>query len=195
MICLFVVPFFFPSHEYIYIGTIGKALGRQGEKVTYALKLMKKEYHHYQQFLLIQEDEENKIRKGTTLPKSPSIKQYSNSNLKNSNVTSTPNVFSTMKQSVERYNQYRKDAIQARWELMVHRQAIGCIVNNQQYVMEHYPIPEAIILPIQYSSNCTNNKDHPDSGSSSVQQQPQQPIKKKKFTDQLDWWQTIGRWK
>jgi hypothetical protein len=52
-----------------------------------------------------------------------------------------------LQQCIKRYNQYRQDAIHARWELLVHRQAAGFIVHNHEYVMKHYPIPAAFVLP------------------------------------------------
>jgi hypothetical protein len=79
------------------------------------------------------------------------------------------------------YNKHRQQAIQARWELMVHRQAAGFIVNNHQHVMEHYPIAEA--LPIDNDDDQETKSEH------------NTRKEKKKFKDQLDWWQRVGRWK
>eukprot|EP00977_Amphora_coffeiformis_P003712 scaffold715_cov164-Amphora_coffeaeformis.AAC.9 len=82
--------------------------------------------------------------------------------------------------SAKRYNEIRKQAIQARWELMVHRQAAGFIVNNHKYVMDHYPISEALPLSTSEAAERTS--------------EPSKSKPKKKFGDQLDWWQKIGRW-
>lgn len=69
-------------------GTIGKALGRQGEKIRYAVQRMSAQFQTYQDLLEIHETMDH------------------------------PNVQSCAVQ----YNEIRKQAIQARWELMVHRQ-------------------------------------------------------------------------
>jgi hypothetical protein len=78
-----------------------------------------------------------------------------------------------------RFNERRREAVKARWELIVHRQAIGMIVNNHEFVMNHYPIPEAI--PVTEPGKNLQNKPP--------------PAAQKKFGDQLDWWQRVGRWK
>ena len=92
-------------------------------------------------------------------------------------------------QAAKHFNQVREQAVQARWELIVHRQAVGFIVNNHSYVMKQYPIAEAIPIVI-------TPKDDND-GDGGLQQQPNDKKKKnqQKFGDQLDWWQRIGRWR
>lgn len=127
-------------------GTIGKALGKQGDKILNSLRRMSDEFQKYETLLETHETIDH-----------PDVQA-----------------------SAIRYNEIRKQAIQARWELMVHRQAAGFIVNNHQYVMEHYPISEALPL----SANEEANK--PSSSKENA---------KKKFGDQLDWWQRIGRWR
>lgn len=81
----------------------------------------------------------------------------------------------------KRHNEYRKQAITARWELVVHRQAVGMIVNNHKFVHDIFPIGDA--LPDQY-----------DGGDETVVAEIK-PDAPKKFGDQLDWWQSVGRWK
>ena len=76
----------------------------------------------------------------------------------------------------------RKQAVQARWELMVHRQAAGFVVDNHRHVQKHYPISEALPLSTSEEAN------QPSS-------QPSKDKPRKKFGDQLDWWQKIGRWR
>jgi len=74
-----------------------------------------------------------------------------------------------------RYNEFRKMAKQARWELLVHRQAVGFIVNNHNVVHETFPIGE----PLPMNPN-------------------EKPVVKEEFTkygDQRDWWERVGRWK
>jgi len=88
----------------------------------------------------------------------------------------------TRTESARRFNAHRRDALQARWELTVHRQAAGFLVHNHKYVTESYPIGPA--LP---ETEDTTAKDVPP--------KPAKEKKKKQFTDQLDWWQRIGRWR
>jgi len=126
-------------------GSIGKALGRQGDKILRAVQLMNQEYQIYH-------------------------------NVQSCDVP-------TRQRAAQKYNEYRKEALQARWELTVHRQAAGFIVNNHNYVTAQYPI--APKLP--------ENID--DNNSGATKEQEAEIPKKKQFTDQLDWWQRIGRWR
>lgn len=129
-------------------GTIGKALGKQGDKIFRGVHRMKEEFGRYEQALQQHETLDH------------------------------PEVQS----SAKRYNEIRKEAIQARWELMVHRQAAGFIVNNHKYVMQHYPISEA--LPLSNSEAAERLSEESSAAKP-----------KKIFGDQLDWWQRIGRWR
>ena len=101
------------------------------------------------------------------------------------------NFHSDILNSARNYNEYRKQALQARWELIVQRQAAGFIVNNHNYVTEQYPIPEA--LPSHAENDETGNTMNDTStklASSSMEKD-----KKIKFTDQLQWWERVGRWR
>jgi DNA gyrase/topoisomerase IV subunit A len=133
-------------------GSIGKALGKQGQKIRLYVQLMQQEYQRYETLLQQTAEDQQTIRK-------------------------------ELAEVALAYNEHRKQAIQARWELMVHRQAAGFIVNNHQHVMEHYPIAEA--LPIDYD----DKENLPKSESTRKEKKMQQ------FGDQLDWWQRVGRWK
>ena len=136
-------------------GTIGKALGKQGDKILTALQRMQEEFQNYQELLAMHETVHH-----------PAVQACA-----------------------VRFNNVRKQAIQARWELMVHRQAAGFIVNNHKYVMEHYPIAQA--LPV-----CNDDDDDDDDDDDNDINQPAASLpKKKQFGDQLDWWQRIGRWR
>lgn len=126
-------------------GSIGKALGKQGEKVVMYLRAMEQERKRYYQLLENHEPTHQVVI-----------------------------------DSIHKHNTYRKDCINARWELMVHRQAVGFIVGNQKYVTETFPIGEP--LPVPYSS--TNEKTSDEKNE-----------RRKVFGDQLDWWQRIGRWR
>ena len=138
------------------MGTIGKALGKQGEKINMYRRAMAQEYQRYQEVLSNIEEEGCNEEHST---KSQRL----------------------LLESAQKFNQYRKDAIQARWELMVHRQAAGFLVNNHKFVMEKFPIVEA--LP----------EDEVSTGEDMEPKSTAPPPKT--FGDQLDWWQRVGRWR
>lgn len=88
---------------------------------------------------------------------------------------------SVLRESAITHNEYREECLKARWELMVHRQAAGFVVGNHKIVQEKYPIGDA--LPMA------------EAGEISEEGGSQEVTKPKQFTDQLDWWDRIGRWK
>lgn len=90
--------------------------------------------------------------------------------------------------SGHKYNDARERAIKARWELLVHRQAVGFTVGNHSYVHNAFRIPD--ILPVKLDDLKPNN----ETLQQKIQSENAVP-KKEKFGDQLDWWQKIGRWK
>lgn len=139
-------------------GTIGKALGKQGQKVLLYARLMDEQRQKHAN--LVEQLTESSQEQNSTCQLEEEIEACA--------VT---------------HNEYRKECLHARWELIVHRQAVGFIVGNHKYVTEKFPIAEA--LPVQ--------EDYLDESSSGDNQKPQEA--KKSFTDQLDWWQRIGRWK
>ena len=88
-----------------------------------------------------------------------------------------------------RYNDARERAIKARWELLVHRQAVGFTVGNHSYVHNTFRIPNALSPKLEdLMPNDSLQQNNPAEEVVSEQE-------KKKFGDQLDWWQRIGRWK
>ena len=80
-------------------GTIGKALGKQAQKIVAALRQMNEQYIRYEALL---ENEENGLDM-----ESPEVVEVA-----------------------KKYNFYRKQAHQYRWELIVHRQAVGFTVGT-----------------------------------------------------------------
>lgn len=126
-------------------GTMGKALGRQGEKILYAMKLMRLEREKYEELVVNDKHPLNSTE---------------------------------VVDCAKLHNEYRKEAVTARWELTVHRQAVGFIVNNHKFVQDNFPIGEA--LPIHDGETEIVDKKKPS---------------ETKFGDQLDWWQSVGRWK
>jgi ribosome-binding ATPase YchF (GTP1/OBG family) len=138
-------------------GTIGKALGKAGEKITRAIRSMEEEKLLYNQWLK------------THIHDDDSTKNMSDGEREE------------IEMIVTRYNNFRKQALQARWELIIHRQAIGFTVNNQKTVFDTYPIHEPLVVPFQVEEDTNEQERSKES--------------KKQFTDQLDWWQRIGRWR
>jgi hypothetical protein len=183
-------------------GTIGRALGKQGEKVLRAVRSMQQEYREYERLtsllLLQQRAEPQEEEDGATTTKEMS-----------SNNETNHVVVEALHKTVQKYNHYRDQAVTARWELTVHRQAAGCIVGNHQYVQNAYPIGAKLVVPPNLLLNrlgrrgrCggadgtgDNNVQTTTTTTTTPQLQHGGEMKKKKFTDQLDWWQNIGRWK
>jgi hypothetical protein len=127
-------------------GTMGKALGKQGDKILSALRRMQQQRDEYDDLVHHQQ---------------------------------VPVTAARVVECAQRHNEYRKEAITARWELVVHRQAVGMIVNNHKFVHDTFPIDEA--LPVHDGETSVEEKKT-DTG-------------KKKFGDQLEWWQSVGRWR
>jgi ABC-type uncharacterized transport system substrate-binding protein len=150
-------------------GTIGKALGKQGQKIMMYTKLMEEHKQKYEQ-LMEQYDASVVV-----------VDKNKNDMTTSTNSSRTNHHIATaIQECVNDHNKYRKDCIQARWELIVHRQAVGFIVGNHQYVISTFPIGEALPEWDGCSMKTTTSTPAPS---------------KKVFGDQLDWWQKVGRWK
>ena len=140
-------------------GAIGKALGKQGDKVLIAIRKMKEEHLQYIEHI-----------------KNQSYEQAL--------------------QAALSYNEARKNAIKARWELLVHRQAVGFTVDNHSVVHSTFPIGPALpskiddITPKIDGDGTTTKQANADVTTTSSEQ-PQKKI----WGDQLSWWQRVGRWK
>jgi len=135
-------------------GTIGRALGKQGEKVNMYLRAMEHERRAYHRLV---EDER---------------RDYGDA---------------SVAEAVDKFNSYRKDAIQARWELIVHRQAVGFTVDNHHFIMTKFPIDD----PLPTAEEAFRLREDGNQGQG---ERAEQEISKN-FGDQLDWWQRIGRWR
>lgn len=140
-------------------GTMGKALGKQGEKILRFVRAMAQERKRYDELL----------RDDTKNARSPSEE---------------------MKNVVKRYNDMRREAMQARWELLVHRQAVGFIVDNHNTVAKSFPIGEPLRLQEDDEASGEEEGEENGNGASNGKGQAQ-----KKFGTQTDWWQRIGRWR
>ena len=134
-------------------GTIGKALGSQSSKINNYLKLMKQEREKYEALEL-------QIQRQT----------HSSSLLE---------MKKKLRETMIKHNEYHKEAHKARWELIVHRQAVGFLVRNHEIVYENYPIGDKILE--KEGDQCRNEMGQTDEDLN--------------FKTQLDWWQRIGRWR
>lgn len=133
-------------------GAIGKALGKQGDKILNAMREMDEHKIRYDQLL-----SEELVHEAVDFAK--------------------------------RYNDARERAIKARWELLVHRQAVGFTIGNHSYVHNTFRIPNALSSKLE--DLVPNGSMQQNNSAEEVV--PEQ--EKKQFGDQLDWWQRIGRWK
>ena len=170
-------------------GTIGKALGKQGEKILRFLKLMEEERQKHNEILYqIQQERTQQHEGSTSFNSSTAAAAAAGHNEK------------LLIECITKHNEYRSKAIQARWELTVHRQAVGFIVNNHKFVQDKFPIGEALKGPNEttVSTAATNNGENTKEGTSSSplsERGNNNDKKQQQFGDQLDWWQRIGRWK
>jgi hypothetical protein len=98
-----------------------------------------------------------------------------------------------------KYNELREHALKSRWELTVHRQAAGFIVNNYQDVDKYHPIGAKLTVD-KSAVRVDGGGDGASASASSfgtdgsAAEAAKKPAEKK-FGDQLDWWQEIGRWR
>jgi hypothetical protein len=138
---------------------IGKALGRQGEKVQCAICEMKEHHAQYMQFLHAQ-------------------------------------AYKDASESALRHNDARTRAVQFRWELLVHRQAVGFTVDNHSVVHRTFPINDALPVDLDEIKIATEMLTDINNANSNENITSEQPVKKKKvWGDQLSWWENMGRWK
>ncbi|GKY91919.1 hypothetical protein MPSEU_000163500 [Mayamaea pseudoterrestris] len=146
---------------------IGGALGKQGRKVVSAIRVLEEQLQKYHQLVEQVNDERDSVSTET---------------------------LTELRNCIQAYNTARKQALTARWELMVHRQAAGFVVNNHSIVSETFPIPGPLNESDVISSMTSNraSRGEPNvKGPLPILEQQQQ----KHLDGQLDWWQRIGRWK
>jgi hypothetical protein len=139
--------------------TMGKALGNQASKIQLYLKLMKQEREKYDELV-------EKIEKHP-----PSDSQLLH------------DMKTMLREIVSKHNEFHKEAHTARWELIVHRQAVGFIVRNHEIVYEKYPIGDKITdrdIVLQGRSDRPKDK---------MANKPETL-----YSTQLEWWQRVGRW-
>lgn len=163
-------------------GTMGKALGKQGEKVLHHLRKMNEQKEKYEKmieesFVMHSTSEDAEIKNTSLDPNVHDLSKLSECIKKE--------LFATIKN----HNRFRQDAIQARWELLVHRQAIGFITQNHRFVHEKFPIPDMLDVPSGLGEYSINGN-----GKEKTKVRNTEPVKRN-FGDQLDWWERFGRWK
>ena len=164
-------------------GTMGKALGNQGQKLLQVIHRMNQERERYEGILAsIYNDTDAVGHSSASELRSAGLPLDLSEMVKVSLVT-----------IVQNHNRLRKDAITARWELLVHRQAVGFITNNHKFVDDNFPIPQVLILP----GKAEDWEDYEVEGKDAQTkcQQAAKEAESTKFGDQLDWWERIGRWR
>ena len=134
---------------------VGQALGRQGAKVLRAIQVVHAIQAEYEQLLM----------------KNHKHDPHNHAQL--------------IQQCIERHDKARQAAIQVRWELKVHRQAAGFLVNNHAVVTETFPIPGPIV----------RSDNGEDKHYKSETEKASEASRKQQYGDQLEWWQRVGRWK
>lgn len=138
-------------------GTMGKALGKQGEKILRFIKAMGQERKRY-----------DELRADSRCSRSPD----------------------ELERVVKRYNDIRSEALKARWELLVHRQAVGFIVDNHNTVARTFPIGNQLRLEDEEDLSPNEENANGATAVGTAEEQAQQ-----QFGTQTDWWQRIGRWR
>eukprot|EP00979_Chaetoceros_neogracilis_P012868 scaffold3524_cov279-Chaetoceros_neogracile.AAC.7 len=155
-------------------GTMSKALGNQGHKLMGFISRMNEERKKYNKIMADNDSQENKETE-LALGLTQSVKVLLVTNVQN-------------------HNMLRKEAVTARWELLVHRQAVGFITSNQKFVNENFPIPPLLNLPGKAEDWVGIQKDQESHAQTKCQQVAKEAVTRN-FGDQLDWWERIGRWR
>lgn len=167
-------------------GTIGKALGRQGEKILYHTARMQQELDQYRAALMLLQQHQ------ATESATTSTSTATTADAMDTTTTTTANI---VQAAAQQYNTHRQSALKARWELTVHRQAAGFIVQNQKYVADYYPISSRELPETVPKSSLAHENDNDNTNDTMADNKQEKERPPKKFGDQLDWWQNIGRWK
>jgi hypothetical protein len=159
--------------------TIGQALRRQADKIMYEVANMERQYESYVEIL--------QVARRSTSPEH----DYSPDSSEIPRIRPSPETRRRLDEVVERHNGHRSRALQARWELIVHRQAAGFLVNNHNVVTQTFPIKSALPEPCWEADSPGNelavNVAEPESRRFDESEA--------RIPDQLDWWQRIGRWR
>jgi hypothetical protein len=159
--------------------TIGQALRKQADKIMYEVANMEREYESYVKIL-----QDARCSASSDHDYSPDSPESPRSH-------PSQDTRRRLDEVVERYNGHRSRALQARWELIVHRQAAGFLVNNHNVVTQTFPIKSALRQPC-WEADSPGNELALDG----VEQESRRLDESAaRIPDQLDWWQRIGRWR
>jgi len=164
-------------------GTMSQALGNQGRKLLQVIHRMNEEREKYEEIL------------ASMYNNTDAVGHSSASELRS---TELPLDLSEMDKVtlvaiVQNHNMLKKDAITARWELLVHRQAVGFITKNHKFVDDNFPIPQVLNLPGK-AEDWEGYEDKGKDAQTKCQQVAKEAVSRN-FGDQLDWWERIGRWR
>jgi hypothetical protein len=193
-------------------GTMGKALGKQGEKICNALRVLHEERIKYYRFILdigqnVEVEQVAQNNNTTTAAIENTDESPTDSNMEQkihqiSFQKLSPTQQQQMVSILETYNQYLKKAKQARWELTVHRQAVGFIVNNNKFVQMKFPLPLPLPYPhdLDYDDLSIGIGNDPTkrtccTSSGNEKKYVGNEAVERNFGDQLSWWEQIGRWR
>ena len=191
-------------------GTMGKALGKQGQKVLNALMALEEIKMEYYKLMMLEYDSQESVE-GKGSQKCTSTRRFhkehysssiestykndENIKIQSMSFQSLPSLTKDkVLQLISSYNKHRNDATQARWELTVHRQAVGFIVNNHKFVQDMFPIPSKLVLPLDLNYDDIDVSSNCNSRTTSTGVKHKEAVTRN-FGDQLDWWEKIGRWK
>jgi lysozyme family protein len=159
-------------------GSIGSALGKQSGKIMNFTALMEKELENYHD-VLQQQQQQQQTANGT-------------------DGTIGADTAVLLEEIAAKHNELREHALKSRWELTVHRQAAGFIVNNYQDVDKYHPIGAKLTAdkPVRMDDGVDGaSASSVGTDVSNAEERAAEKPAVKKFGDQLDWWQEIGRWR
>ena len=159
-------------------GTMGRALGKQGEKIINSLNSMQQEKEKYNEILFSSLKHDN----DDGLPSDKKVEDIDKFNALSLSLQKEVCIITT------RYNDCRDQALKSRWELLVHRAAVGFVVNNTKFVEGKFPIPDRLCSYGDVDEHDLNISDQTNVTKSEVGVT-------RTFTDQRDWWDLVGRWK
>ncbi len=184
-------------------GTMGKALGKQGQKILLSLQRAEDERVKYVDLMLSNLNSNSYNAETEKVKQNPVVEDVDVNEDSNKGQNqlfqkiSFEKMSTTVKTKVVRvvkaYNKHRKDAEKARWELTVHRQAVGFIVNNHKFVQEKFPIPPPLSLPSDFDISLLSSSDGTAESLKKSSGGKEEVVRN--FGTQTDWWETIGRWR
>jgi len=177
-------------------GTMGQALGKQGEKILNSLRCLEEERSKYVELLSSHSDCNGNDSKDTinTVNGDGFVEQEENKIKNISFLSMSTSTQAKLIHIIKTYNKHRNDAQKSRWELTVHRQAVGFIVNNHKFVQDKFPIPPPLDLPFDFDVALIHSNANKNSLTVKKGKEGEETVTRN-FGTQTDWWDNIGRWR